>query len=260
MLPAMSSISTRDELLSLQRRLSAQFSTIAVDWPGFGTEARPRIAWSPAIYRTFLRNLLDALGPPAAVIAAGHAAAYAMAEAADRPASLGRLCLLSPTWQGPLPTMMRRRLPLFRWMAKAVDVPVLGEALYRLNVNGPVIGMMTRGHVYEDPARVTAQWMREKRRVTDSAGARHAGFRFVTGELDLFRSQQDYLTAARRLTVPTLAVHAAKMPRKSKAEVIALTRLPNVEAIELPRGKLSFYEEFPDQAAGAITRFLDQSS
>ncbi|MEW6037592.1 MAG: hypothetical protein AB1648_05005 [Pseudomonadota bacterium] len=41
LLPAMSSISSRGEMRPLQERLAADFSTVAVDWPGFGDESRP---------------------------------------------------------------------------------------------------------------------------------------------------------------------------------------------------------------------------
>ena len=40
LLPALSSISTRREMRSLQERLCANYRTVSVDWPGFGD--RPR--------------------------------------------------------------------------------------------------------------------------------------------------------------------------------------------------------------------------
>ena len=36
LLPALSSISTRHEMRPLQERLASAFSTITIDWPGFG--------------------------------------------------------------------------------------------------------------------------------------------------------------------------------------------------------------------------------
>ena len=41
LLPALSSISTRREMQALQQRLAPRYSTLAVDWPGFGDGARP---------------------------------------------------------------------------------------------------------------------------------------------------------------------------------------------------------------------------
>lgn len=53
--------------------------------------------------------------------------------------------------RGSLPTMAGRRGPAFARIAAVGDWPVLGAALYRLNVNRPVMNMMVRGHVYADP-------------------------------------------------------------------------------------------------------------
>jgi pimeloyl-ACP methyl ester carboxylesterase len=260
LLPALSSISTRGEMRPLLERLGASFATVAVDWPGFGDAPRPRIAWRPDLYRAFLRFLLTEIVRPEATIAAGHAAGYVLAQAADDPASTGRLCLLSPTWRGPLPTMTGRRLALFRGLAKAVDLPLIGAALYRLNVNGPVIAMMARGHVYADPAWLTPARMAAKRAVTEAPGARHAAFRFVAGELDPFTDRAGFLRTAGRAGTNILLLYGSQAPRKSKTEIVALGSLANVEGVELPRGKLSFYEEFPDEAAAAIVDFLNRAS
>jgi hypothetical protein len=59
MLPALSSISTRSEMWPLQQRLGSWFTTLAIDWVGFGDRPRPPLRWSPEIYRSFLAYLLD---------------------------------------------------------------------------------------------------------------------------------------------------------------------------------------------------------
>lgn len=256
LLPALSSISTRAEMRPLQERLGADFSTLAIDWPGFGTLPRPKVGWRPQHYGEFLRFVLQTVVRPSVTVAAGHAAGYALAQAAADPASTGRLCLLSPTWRGPLPTMTGRRMGLFRALARAVDLPLAGPALYRLNVNGPVIRMMARGHVYADPAWLTPARLADKRTVAEAPGARHASFRFVAGELDPFPDRESFLAAARRFGADILVLHAARTPRKSKAEMTALAALPEIASVELPRGKLSFYEEFPDDTHEAMQRWL----
>lgn len=256
LLPALSSISTRREMRPLQQRLCARFSTIAIDWPGFGDLPRPKVDWRPALYAEFLQFVLASVIRPDVTVAAGHAAGYALAQAADHPSSIGRLCLLAPTWRGPLPTMAGKRVPLFGRLAKAVDLPVAGAAFYRLNVNRPVIGMMARGHVYADPAWLTDERMADKRRVTEARGARYASFRFVTGELDLFTTRDEYLAAARRIPGKILLLYGDATPRKSKAEMGTLAALTNVSATVLRRGKLSFYEEFPDDTAKGLLSAL----
>src|SRR5215475_8173315 len=82
LLPALSSISTREEMLPLFEKLSPQFRVVTVDWPGFGTVGRPREDWSPEILSTFLNWFLNEIvASPYAVIAAGHAATYVLYQA-----------------------------------------------------------------------------------------------------------------------------------------------------------------------------------
>lgn len=256
LLPAFSSISTRREMRPLQERLAPRFATVAIDWPGFGDLPRPSVDWRPALYRDCLKFILSEHIRPDITVAAGHAAGYVLAHAADDPASTGRLALLSPTWQGPLPTMAGKRMAWFRHMSTLVDLPIIGNAFYRLNVNGPVIGMMARGHVYADPHWLTGDRMKAKRVVTDAEGARHASFRFVAGMLDPFLTREAFLDAASQVPDTIALLQAQNSPRKSKAEMTALAGLKNVSSRVLPRGKLSFYEEFPDDAAAAILEMM----
>ncbi|MBE9605696.1 alpha/beta hydrolase [Acetobacteraceae bacterium H6797] len=256
MLPALSSISTREEMRPLQERLVGQYATVAIDWPGFGRLPRPKVDWRPGLYRDFLRFVLTEVIRPEITVAAGHATGYVLAQAAADPDSTGRLVLLSPTWRGPLPTMAGKRMGLFRALAKGVDLPVAGAAFYRLNVNGPVIGMMARGHVYTDPAWLTGDRMAAKRIVTEASGARYASFRFVTGELDPFPTREAWLGAASNIPGNISMLYAESTPRKSKAEMAILASLENVSATVLPGGKLSFYEEYPDDTAKALLSAL----
>jgi pimeloyl-ACP methyl ester carboxylesterase len=256
LLPALSSISTRSEMLPLAERLSSAFTTIAVDWPGFGDRPRPAIAWAPDAYREFLGHILHELPKPTATVAAGHGAAYLLAHAAEHPGSAGGLCLVAPTWRGPLPTMMGGRRAIFRHISRLVDLPVIGSALYRLNVNKPMIRMMGRGHVYADPAWLNETRLAGKLAVTSAPGARHASFRFVAGELDPMSTRESFLATARQVAYPILVVYGAATPRRSKAEMEALRNLPNVEAHELPVGKLAVHEEFPALVADALQPFI----
>ena len=112
----------------LQERLASNFTTVAVDWPGFGDETRPPIRWRPDAYVAFLRYVLTEVVPrPFATVAAGHAASYALAVGAAARNSTGRLCLIAPTWRGPLPTIMGGKRRLGEWIAQVGDLPVLGQ-------------------------------------------------------------------------------------------------------------------------------------
>jgi pimeloyl-ACP methyl ester carboxylesterase len=88
LLPALSTVSTRDEMAWLARLLSRGRGVLVTDWPGFGDNPRPALDYEPELYRAFLEALLAHLGDPPvarAAVAAGHAAAYAIdLEAAAR--------------------------------------------------------------------------------------------------------------------------------------------------------------------------------
>jgi len=257
MLPALSSISTRSEMRPLQERLATAFTTVAVDWPGFGGEPRPAICWQPQAYRAFLADVLEhVVEHPFATIGAGHAAGYCLAAARARPGTTGRLCLIAPTWRGPLPTVLGKRHQAFGRIARAGDLPVVGALLYRLNVNPFMVRMMALGHVYRNPAALPEPLLAEKLAVTRAPGARHASIRFVVGELDPMTSREEFLDTARQVTEPILMIYGADTPTKSKAEMAALAGLPNVRTELLPAGKLAIHEEFADETAIALQGFL----
>jgi len=261
LLPALSSISTRREMSPLQARLAGSFTAIAIDLPGFGGLPKPRVDWRPEIYESYLDYVLTRVVPePHAVVAAGHAAGYLIRHLAAHPRATTRAVLLSPTWRGPLPTMTGGDRAMFASIAKAFDPPLSGALLYRLNVNRFVVGVMASGHVYSDPRWLAGPRMHKKLAVTRAPGARHGSARFVTGRLDPFRSRDEQTQAARRLAVPTLVVFSETAPRKSRLEMEALAAQSGLTTLRLPGGKLSFYEEFPEETAAAIGAFLAASA
>ena len=257
LLPALSSISTRREMHPLMERLARHYRTITVDWPGFGEAARPRADWRPAQLSAFLDRLLreEAAGAHA-IVAAGHAATYALQALSRDPSLARRLVLVAPTWRGPFPTMVDGQRPWFSRVRAAVDHPLAGPALYGLNVSGLVVDRMAREHVYSDPAWLSGERRHAKRAVTGAPGARHASVRFVTGALDCVSSRDAFLDLAARVAAPILAVYGAETPRRSRAEIEALGGVPGVRLERLPRGKLAVHEEFPDAVADAVEPFL----
>jgi pimeloyl-ACP methyl ester carboxylesterase len=258
LLPALSSISTRGEMRPLQELLSPSYATISVDWPGFGDQPKPFVDWRPDAYRAFLDHVLTQVAPkPLATVAVGHAAAYALQQAEAAPGSAGALCLIAPTWRGPLPTMSGKPPAAFEWLVRLVDLKGVGALVYALNVNPPVVLMMARGHVYANPAFLTPAKFAEKLKVTRAPGARHASVRFVTGLLDPAGARAAFLAGARRVRDPILVLYGAGTPRKSRAEMEALAGLPNVAAHVLPRGKLAVQEEEPAAVEAAVRAFLD---
>jgi len=258
LLPALSSISTRHEMGPLLERLAAHYRAIAVDLPGFGDRPRPALDWSPETYRSFLPYLLGKIVPePFAVIAAGHTATYALAQAVAAPNSIKHLVLIAPTWRGPLPTVMGGARPWFARARQLVDLPVLGPLAYKLNVNAFVVRKMTSGHVYSDKAWLTAERLREKQAVIDALGARFASVRFVTGALDPLQSRDKFVNLSQRAACAVPLVYGAETPQRSKAEMDVLSQNGRTQTVRLPRGKLAIHEEFPDEVAAAVASFLE---
>jgi pimeloyl-ACP methyl ester carboxylesterase len=135
MLPALSTVSTRDELRALARHLGSR-RCIITDWPGFGDTARPRLDYDRALCRGFLEDLVTHLGGERArrsfpVVACGHAAGYAIDLEARHPGTFTQLVLIAPTWRGPLPTVMGGRKPIQARIRRWIHAPVIGELLYR---------------------------------------------------------------------------------------------------------------------------------
>ena len=253
LLPALSSISAREEMLPLAHELSGTHRCLVPDWPGFGAHERARVRLAPASFHAFLDALLAAApGPYALGIAAGHAATYLAAAARRHPKTLERLVLVAPTWRGPLPTVMgQERQALFGRIRRAVEMPVLGEALYRANISRPVIGRMMRAHVYADPAHVTPAVIDAKHRVTRQRGGRFGTAAFVTGGLDPVETRAAFLNLFETGLPPVRVLRPEGAPRRSGMEMDALIGTGRVSAARVP-GALSPHEEFPEAVAEAI--------
>lgn len=260
MLPAMSTVSTRDELRALAHHLGSR-RCIITDWPGFGDTARPRLDYDRALCRGFLEDLVTHLHGELKrrsfpVVACGHAAGYAIDLEARHPGTFTQLVLIAPTWRGPLPTMMSGRKPIQARIRRWIHAPVIGELLYRLNVSRPVVQMMYRRHVFADSRFLTAALLAERMRLTRRPGARFASACFVTGALDPFDDRAAFLAAAKHVQGPTLLLYGPDTPPKSRAEMEALAELPGIESRLLERGTLGMAEELAGDLAPLIDDFL----
>ena len=104
-----------------------------------------RIDWTPQALSAFLDWFLsEMVGPPYSIVAAGHAAGYALQHAASKPGTIERLALIAPTWRGPFPTMMGGQRPWFASVRSVVDHRGIGPLLYRLNVSRFVVAKMRK--------------------------------------------------------------------------------------------------------------------
>lgn len=258
LLPALSTISTRHEMDALQTRLAERFTTIAVDWPGFGDRPRPFMEVNPALLTAFVDWLLDeVVFLPDMIVAAGHGAGTLLRHLKAHPDAAERLVLIAPTWRGPLPTMTGERKPWFGHLRSWFDRPVAGALLYRLNVSGWLIRRMAGEHVYETPDWLSGERLAAKKRVARTPGARHGSIRFVTGEIDPFQRREEFVDALRGASAQTLLIVTRGMPPRSRAEMRALTTLDRVSTASLSHGRLSVHEEYPDEVADAILEWYD---
>jgi pimeloyl-ACP methyl ester carboxylesterase len=255
LLPAFSTVSTRSEMAEIAQMLSSDFQVTLLDWLGFGDSDRPPFDYQPSLYRQLLKDFIrDCFHQPIALIAAGHAAGYAMHFAHDHPASCTQLLLIAPTWKGPLRAMGAPR-PVAQTVRNLVRSPLLGQALYALNTAPPFLKWMYQRHVYVNHDRLTPDFMRHKHQITQKPGARFAPAAFVTGALDPMDDREKWLQIGRSLSMPTLVILAAQAPPQSTAEMEALASLPSVQSQRLP-GSLGLHEEQAREVGAIARRFL----
>jgi pimeloyl-ACP methyl ester carboxylesterase len=255
LLPAFSTVSTRTEMGELARLLAPHFQVVAVDWPGFGESSRANLDYKPDLYHQFLADFVKSVFNTAiTVIAAGHAASYALQLAIREPAVFSRILLLAPTWRGPLPTMGASP-QIAGTVRELVRSPVVGQALYKLNTTPSFLSFMYRRHVFTDAARLTPSFIEKKWQTTQQPGARFAPAAFVTGNLDAVREQSDFLALVQSLSVPLMVVIGESSPPKSREEMDALAALPGVRSVVIP-GSLGLHEEYPGVVLEAVQDFL----
>ena len=179
LLPAFSTVSSRTELEGIAQVLSTHFQVITLDWLGFGESDRPRIQYNRSLYQQLLQDFVQACCPqPLAIVAAGHAAGYAM-HLAQQQLGISKLLLVAPTWKGPL-RAMGAPIPVARGIRNLVRSPLLGQALYALNTHPAFLKWMYQRHVFVDYDKLTPDFMTVKHQTTQQPGGRFAPAAFVT--------------------------------------------------------------------------------
>lgn len=121
--------------------------------------------------------------------------------------------------------------------------PLLGQALYALNTHPAFLKWMYQRHVYVDRDKLTPDFMTIKHQITQQPGARFAPAAFVTGGLDPMSDREEWVRVGQSLTLPVQAIVPEQAPPKSKAEMEALAKLPQIQERRVP-GTLGMYEEY----------------
>ncbi|NBC00044.1 MAG: alpha/beta fold hydrolase [Bacteroidetes bacterium] len=257
LLPALSTISSREELREVANRLATSYTVTLTDWPGFGGSNRPLLRYRRGLYQRFLLSFVRKFfDEPPAVLAAGHAAGITVRLASRAPALFSHFVLAAPTWRGPLPSALGGKRPawlaLMKWL---IEQPVIGPALYRLNVSRGMIEKMAKQHVFANPAMVTPQWLDAKEALTQDADARYATAAFITGALDPAHSREEFLGYLRAIGVPTLLLIGEDTPERSLAEMDAMAAVEGVAHQRVP-GSIGLHEEHPSLVAEAVRGFV----
>lgn len=256
LLPAFSTVSSRTEMSGLAARLVSRFQVISLDFPGFGDSDRSSLEYSSALYRQFLADFIRDIQPnPITIVAAGHAAGYAISQAARIPDSIAKLILVAPTWRGPFPTMARGQKPWLKSVRDLIRTPIIGQFLYQLNTNPGFLSLMYRRHVYADASHLTADVLTQKRQLTQQPNARFGAAAFVTGGLDPYLDRATAIADLQSLNIPVVIAIGASSPPKSAAEMSALGAVSGVTSFTLP-GTLGLHEEYPSELYTVIEPFL----
>jgi pimeloyl-ACP methyl ester carboxylesterase len=257
LLPSFSTVSSRTEMSGLANCLSSQFQVTSLDFPGFGDSSRSKLDYAPPLYRQFLADFVRDIygGVPVTIIAAGHAAGYALNLAATVSDSVSKLVLVAPTWRGPLPTMAGGQKPWLKVVRELIRTPILGQFLYQLNTTPSFLSFMYRRHVYADASKLTPELLKQKRTLTQQPGARFGAGAFVTGGLDPYLDRSEAISHLQSLSIPVLVAIGESSPPKSKAEMLAMVEVNGVVSYTLP-GTLGLHEEYPLELYREILVFL----
>jgi pimeloyl-ACP methyl ester carboxylesterase len=256
-LPAFSTVSSRQEWAAAIQQLVPQHQVTALDWPGFGDSSKPSVAYNPVFYSAFLQDFVThCFDEPLTVVAAGHAAAYALNLAQQLRGKVTRLALIAPTWRGPLPTMGAPS-KVAHTLEQIVRSPIVGQALYYLNTRPQFLAWMYRRHVFKNADALTPEFIQDKYKSTQQQGARFGPAAFVTGGLDPVTNRGAFLQLFQGLRIPCLAVIGEDGPPKSTAEMEAIAQIPQVQ-VQRHAGSLGLHEEYGADIGKMIQTFIQK--
>jgi pimeloyl-ACP methyl ester carboxylesterase len=255
LLPAFSTVSSRTEMKGIAQILANQYQVTVLDWLGFGDSECPPIDYNPILFQQLLQDFVKArFNTSIILIAAGHASGYALKLVQDNQSLVSKLILIAPTWQGPLRVM---GLPdrARNGVKNLVRSPIIGQGLYYLNTTPSFLRLMYKRHVYVDETKLTPEFIAQKHQITSKHGARYAPAAFVTGAIDPVATREEFLSYVSCVSIPVLIILAENAPPKSKAEMLAMAELEQVQTVRLP-GTLGIYEENSQAVTEAIQHFI----
>jgi pimeloyl-ACP methyl ester carboxylesterase len=255
LLPAFSTVSSRTEMKVIAQILASHYRVTVLDWLGFGESECPPVDYNRVLFQQLLQDFVKAVfDRPIILVAAGHAAGYALTLAKNQPEIVSKLILVAPTWQGPLRVM---GVPdgVRNGVKNLVRSPLLGQTLYYLNTTPSFLRLMYKRHVYVDEAKLTPEFIAHKHQITSKKGARYAPAAFVTGAIDPVTNREEFLNLLSSVSISKLIILAENAPPKSKSGMEAMAALETVHTVRLP-GTLGIHEEYPTAVTEAIQNFI----
>jgi len=260
LLPSLSPISTIKEMEPLQRQLSDNYSTLAVDWPGFGDTAQSNATLSTEILDAWLQHVVAVLLPRAKlVVAAGHAAGYVLRLVAHFPDLFEKIVLIAPTYLGPL-------------VAQPGYSPLTARIIRRILISFPVNVITQRiistSYVLQQviyanrfsSKEADLLWLAQKKRVLSRSGSIFATSTYWTGLLDPYSSEKEWSQAALPIAEKLKVMWGNEISLPQRRAMIALARISKNKPLLLSRGKIHLHEEFPTILAHKIVKFATQDS
>lgn len=235
--------------------LAGHFRVLAPDLPGWGRSA-PVEPW-PEIYLASLAELLVAVvREPAVLVAAGHAAAFAVGLAAELPDQIRTLALVAPAgrFAGIAGAAgAAGRLPAGQLVADLMEVPLLRVSALDALTSRAALAHHLRRHAYAAPERVDAALIEHHYRVSHLPGHRRALAAYWRGELDLTTA-----AALGRLRMPVwIGWGAASPAAEPEHAAAAASSLPPASRIEILHGSRELpHAEQPLAFSRALIRFL----
>ncbi|HEX3550617.1 MAG TPA: alpha/beta fold hydrolase [Candidatus Elarobacter sp.] len=222
---------------------------VAVDLLGCGLSDRPRRPYTAELFVEQIVDAVDALaGEPAAVVASGHGAAFAIRAAARAGGRITNVAAIVPTGLSAAPERGRAGAltALFR-------APVLGETAYNALASRASIRWTLEHYAYGDPSHVTAEVVDHYYAVAHQPGARYVPAALFGGALDC-----DVARDLPFLDVPLQVLWGEKAPasnpRRDADEFVRLARDARL-ATFANSGTLPHDEE-PAAVADALESFL----
>lgn len=217
--------------------LAANHRVYAPDLPGWGRSEAPAIGYEPESYVDALDDFLNGVvREPAAVVAAGLSAAYAVRLAAEDPRMISALALVGPEGLG--------NEGGHGFLGKLLNLPLLGALALDALTGRAALEHHLRREVYAAPERVDAALLEHHYRSSHVPKNRGALAAWLRGDLDLDVSDdlsglQVPLWLAWGRAAKSPAVHAAdlwlrRLPEESDADVEVFEGSGNLPHAENP--------------------------